>query len=90
MVSEVEDSEVLDEFVQEGYTYIYNRILSALQDDNVVDEALRVNYAKRITDAIWQVHLSVNKTWSTEKYNNFANTKSMVSSIISNLSCGID
>lgn len=90
MFSEVENNEVLNEFVQEGYTYIYNRILSALQDDNVVDEALRVNYAKRITDAIWQVHLSVNKTWSTEKYNNFANTKSMVSSIISSLSCRID
>jgi len=90
MVSEVKHTEVLDDFVQEGYTYIYNRILSALHDDNVLDETVRINYAKHITDAIWQVHLSVNKTWSTEKYNNFANTKSMVSSIISSLSCRID
>jgi len=90
MASEIKDVEVLDEFVQEGYSYIYNRILSALQDDNVIDEVVRINYAKHITDAIWQVHLSVNKTWSTEKYNNFANTKSMVNSIISGLSCKVD
>jgi len=74
------------EGAQDRYTYIYNRILSALMDDNVTDEAMRIAFAKQITDAIWQVHLSVNRAWSTEKYNNFANTKSMVSSIISNIS----
>jgi len=75
-----------DPVIMDGYTYIYNRILSALADDNVSDEQVRIGFAKQITDAIWQVHLSVNKTWSTKKYNNFANTKSMVSSIISDIS----
>lgn len=75
-----------DPVIMDGYTYIYNRILSALTDDNVIDEQVRIGFAKQITDAIWQVHLSVNKVWSTKKYNNFANTKSMVSSIISEIS----
>lgn len=67
----------------EGYTYIYNRVLSALADDGMVDEATRVQFAKRITDAIWELHLSVNESsHRLEKYNNFSNTKSMVSSII--------
>lgn len=74
-----------DPVITDGYTYIYNRILSALADDNVSDDQVRVGFAKQITDAIWQVYLSVNKAWSTEKYNNFANTKSMVSSIISDI-----
>ena len=75
-----------DPVTMDGYTYIYNRILSALTDDNVIDEQIRVGFAKQITDAIWQVHLSVNKVWSTKKYNHFANTKSMVNSIISEIS----
>jgi len=75
-----------DPVVADGYTYIYNRILSALTDDNVNDDLVRIGFAKQITDAIWQVHLSVNKAWSTKKYNHFSNTKSMVNSIISQIS----
>lgn len=75
-----------DPVVTDGYTYIYNRILSALADDDVNDEQIRVGFAKQITDAIWQVHLSINKTWSTKKYNNFSNTKAMVNVIISDFS----
>lgn len=74
-----------DPVIAEGYTYIYNRILSALQDDNVNDEPTRIAFAKQITDAIWALHLSVNKVWPTEKYNNFSNTKSMVNSIINTI-----
>jgi len=79
------DSVSTDPVVADGYTYIYNRILSALADDNVNDEQIRIGFAKQITDAIWQVHLSVNKVWSTKKYNNFSNTKAMVNSIISDI-----
>jgi len=79
------DSVSTDPVVADGYTYIYNRILSALTDDNVNDEQIRIGFAKQITDAIWQVHLSVNKVWSTKKYNNFSNTKAMVNSIISDI-----
>ena len=76
-----------DSDITNGYTYIYNRVLSALIDDSVIDDDVRVEFAKKITDAVWALHLSINKAWPTEKYNNFANTKSMVSSIISDISC---
>jgi hypothetical protein len=67
----------------DGYTFIYNRILSSLLDDGVLDGAARIQSAKRITDAIWELHLSVNGNLArSEKYNNYSNTKSMVSSII--------
>lgn len=74
-----------DPIINDGYTHIYNRILSALEDDNVDDKSKRIIFARQITDAIWQLVLSVNKPWPTEKYNNFANTKSMVTSIVSSI-----
>lgn len=85
MSETLSNSSFKDPVITDGYTFIYNRILSALQDDNVNDESVRITFAKQITDAIWALHLAVHKTWPTEKYNNFSNTKSMVTSIINSI-----
>jgi hypothetical protein len=71
-----------DPILVDGYTFIYNRILSALLDDGVLDDAIRTQFAKRITDAVWELHLSVNSRPKIEQYNNYSNTKYMISGII--------
>ena len=73
--------------ITDSYTYIYNRVLSALMDDGVIEDVLRIQFARKITDAIWALHLSVNdhEVNRSSYYNNFSNTKSMVNSIVSSI-----
>lgn len=46
-------------FGYKSYTEIYNDILSALRDDNV-DHLISVVTAKRLSDAVWDLHLVLN------------------------------
>lgn len=59
-----------------GYTEIYNSILSSLKSD-LVEQNVALATAKRLTDAIWDLHLVLN-TGSASYSNTIDNVKSLV------------
>jgi hypothetical protein len=46
-------------FGEYGYTEIYNSILLSLRND-LVEEKVAIVTAKRLTDAVWDLHLVLN------------------------------
>jgi hypothetical protein len=69
-------------FGEYGYTEIYNSILTSLRSD-LVEEKTAIVTAKRLTDAVWDLHLVLN-TGGNSLNNTVENVKGILENRLRN------